>query len=236
MQKFSKSRDDIDNHFQIHALAQLHLAMILLPVLQQTADDVCVPSRIVFTTSDTHNDTSRSVKFASLDEINTDIGQTQLYFRAKLAQLLLTRELASRLEQRQPRLDQPKAERASSVSQAQPSVLVNAVHPGAYCRTPLVYQLKVALGLVGTLFLLLLAPFMPDPMTIGCRSGLFASTPNAELMNNRFQGQYIVPDKKIQQPGKMARDAEMGMRLWELCMKVLEAKLGKLDYKVDLSY
>lgn len=78
---------------QVNVFAQAHLILTLLPVLRKTED-----SRIVSQSSDLHRAAPSSVKFQSLQEINTDIGATYLYNRTKLAQILFSRELIKRIK------------------------------------------------------------------------------------------------------------------------------------------
>ena len=44
----------------------------------------------------------------------------------------------------------------------------------------------------------------------------------------------IVPDRKITEPSKQARDEELGENLWRLSEKMIREKLGSLPYKRDL--
>ena len=113
-------------------------------------------------------------------------------------------------------------------------VLINATHPGDFNRTPLTAQLRVSFGFLGWLMLFFLSPFMPDPIVTGCRSALFAGTSNKELIEGGIHGKYIVPDKRVEEPSAMARDAVIGKRLWGLSMDILREKLGVLDYGFDI--
>jgi len=108
-------------------------------------------------------------------------------------------------------------------------VLVNATQPDGV-RTAQPSRLATAYGWTGKIIALVFSPFFVDPVTMGCRSGVFSVT-GAELYEGSgIYGQYIVPDKKIGQPNKKARDGEMGKRSWRVSLQILEAKLGPLDY------
>lgn len=85
-----------DSHFQVNHLAHMHLTLKLLPLLQQTAATQH-DARIIFQSSELHRLAPASTRFASLDEINTDIGPSYLYNRSKLAMTLFTRGLVQRL-------------------------------------------------------------------------------------------------------------------------------------------
>lgn len=101
-------------------LSQLHIALVLLHTLKATAETTGRPSRVVFMSSEMHRFSPSSTVFASVEEINTDIGATELYARSKLAQILITRELARRLG---------KGELGFAQSPSYRFVIVNATHP-----------------------------------------------------------------------------------------------------------
>lgn len=44
----------------------------------------------------------------------------------------------------------------------------------------------------------------------------------------------IVPDRKVTEPSKQARDEELGENLWRLSEQILQEKLGGLSYKTEL--
>ena len=237
--KYSLSEDGIDSHFQVNILSQLHIALVLLPILQSTARETRKPSRVVFMTSATHAYAPSSTRFLSLAELNTDIGQQDLYYRSKLAQILIVRELVRRLDTGLITLPinpfDPPVSGHPTPSHGGREVLINATHPGDYNRTPLTSNLTVAFGFLGYILLFILGPFMSDPMIAGCKTALFAATPNADLLGKRIDGQYIVPDKQVKDPSEMAQDAEMGKRLWELTMELLRDRLGeKFDYELRM--
>lgn len=105
-----------DSHFQINHLSQFHLAMRLLPILQKTPN-----SRLVLQSSDLHRSPLANTHFASVSEINTDIGPNSLYSRTKLAQILIVRAMVRRMHNNEPGFQSPKAT----------GPWINAVHPGA---------------------------------------------------------------------------------------------------------
>ena len=224
--KYSLSKDGIDNHSQINWLSQLHLALILLPTLRRTRDTTGVSSRMVLMSSEMHRFAPKSTEFANLDELNTDIGGTQLYARSKLAQILLVRQLVERMDRGEFGFDNGK-----DPNQA---VLINATHPGGV-KTPQQEALKGAYGAFWYGIVdAVIRPFMVDPVAVGCRSGLFAGTNNNDFMEQRLQGKYIVPDKKVMAPTEQAQDDEMAQRLWKLSIKLLRERLGTLDYDFKL--
>lgn len=219
-------------------LAQLHLALTLLPTLHATAQRTGLPTRLVFQSSATHQYAPKATRFETLAELNEDLGTQEHYYRSKLAQLLVVRQLAQRLDKNGYTLAYNQADDASSLSsigrekevKSTPSVLVNAAHPGDYNKTPLTENLKRTFGLFGWILLFFLAPFMSDPMTEGCLPALFASTPSTELLGRMPTGSYIVPSKRIVDPAPRAKDdAGLGQNVWKLSMELLQAKLQRTD-------
>lgn len=198
---------------QVNHFAQAHLALTLLPVLQKTKD-----SRLVLQSSDLHRAVPSSVEFASVEEINRDIGATLLYNRTKLAQVLFVRELVKRIQGGQ----------FGEVTAAHGEPWINATHPGAV-STDQPEQAVEAFGTLGKIGVAAVRPFMKDPVAKGCRSALFAATAD-DVVKDKIQGQYIVPDKKVTEPSNQAKDEKLAAALWNLTKKVLEEKVGSLDY------
>lgn len=205
-------------------LSQLHLALVLLPTLQATAAITETSARIMMMSSEMHRLVPSSTKFLSTEELTQNIGPAYLYGRSKLAQILIVRELARRLDQG----ELGSAPYEASSGKPRP-VLVNATHPGAV-RTAQPSQLAIAYGWIGTLLIWMISPFLVDPVTMGCRSGLFSVTSTELYEGAGVHGQYIVPDKKIGQPSNKGKDKEMAQRLWDLSLEVIGNKLGSLKY------
>ncbi|KAF2157677.1 NAD(P)-binding protein [Myriangium duriaei CBS 260.36] len=209
------SKDGIDSHMQVNHIAQFHLTQILLPLLQKTPH-----SRLVLQSSDLHRGIS-SVKFESIDELNQDIGPMKLYARTKLAQVLYIRALAERKEKGLLGFDQS------------PEVgpWMNASHPGGV-RTDQQKQAVEAYGTLGKIGVAAVRPLLKDPVDEGCRPALFAAA-SEDVQKDRVQGQYIVPDRKINTPSSEARDHELQENLWRLTEKILVEKLGSVPYTVE---
>ena len=70
---------------------------------------------------------------------------------------------------------------------------------------------------------------MKDPVDEGCRPILFATTARG-VGSEKIDGAYIVPDWKVTEPSKQARDEELGERLWRLVGGFLSERLGELPY------
>ncbi|RYP73955.1 hypothetical protein DL771_003266 [Monosporascus sp. 5C6A] len=208
---YSETKDGIDSHMQVNVIAQYHLAMLLLPKLLNTPD-----SRLCFQASELHRTGTSGVEFKDLAEINQDIGATSLYGRSKLAMTLLVKALTRRKQRGELGLTPDAAP------------WINATHPGGV-RTDQNFQMTEAYGLPSKLGMKAIRPFMKDPVDEGCRSILFAATSNA-ISEEKIDGQYIVPDRKVTSPSSQTEDEELQERCWKLVEQILTSKLGPLPY------
>ncbi|KAL8749769.1 MAG: hypothetical protein Q9199_007488 [Rusavskia elegans] len=215
---YNETVDGLDSHFQVNHLSQFHLAMMLWPNLQATPN-----SRLLLQSSDLHRGCPSSTTFTSVPEINTDLGATNLYNRSKLAQVLTVRAMARRMEDNQPGFQSPK----------DTGPWVNATHPGGV-NTDQQEQAVDAYGTKGKIGVSAIRPFMKDPVDEGCRPALFAAT-SEDVVKEKLQGQYIVPDRKVTEPSSQAKDIELGENLWRLSGQILQDKLGDLPYKSSLA-
>lgn len=208
---YAESKDGIDTHMQVNVIAQHHLAMTLLPLLLKTPD-----SRLVLQSSEMHRTALSTTAFTDLAELNQDIGPTRLYGRSKLAQILLVRALHERKQAGQLGLS--------------PNVApwINATHPGAV-STDQQEQAVDAYGTLGKIGVKATRPFMKEPVDEGCRSILYAAT-SQDVVREKMDGEYFVPDCKIIEPNKQSQDGELQERLCKLVEELLTSKLGKLSY------
>jgi len=211
---YALSKDGLDSHMQVNHFAQFHLAMILLPLLQKTPE-----SRLVLQSSEYHRLIKSTVKFNSVDEINTDVGASDLYARTKLAQVLFIRALVQR---------KAKGELGFNASH-ESGPWLNATHPGGVV-TGQQDQAVDAYGTLGKIGVKAVRPFMKDPVDEGCRPVLFAVT-SEDIVKECIQGEYIVPDRKVTEVSKSGKDAQLGENLWKLTEQILSDRLGALPYK-----
>lgn len=216
---YGLSEDGIETHMQINFIAQFHLIMTLLPLLQETPE-----SRLVLQSSDLHRPvgsfgSDSKVSFESLEELNRDIGAMNLYNRSKLAQIMFVR--AFRRRQQRGLLGFNSAEFEAPWT--------NATHPGAI-KTDQQDQAVEAYGNLGKLGVKATRPFMKDPVDEGCRPVLFAAT-SEDVIKEGIWGEYIVPDRKVTEPSKRARDEHLQEKLWGLTVGLLGEKFGKLRYE-----
>ena len=200
---------------QVNHFSQAHIILTLLPILLRTPN-----SRLVLQSSTYHRIHSKTIEFASLEEINTDIGPSNLYGRTKLAQILFVRALVRRLRKGQLGCDPEKLKETGP--------WVNASHPGGVV-TDQQEQAIEAYGTLGKLGVKAVRPLMKDPVDEGCRPALFAAT-SEEIVKEGIQGEYIVPDRKVTDVSKEGKDEELGERLWSLTEKILSDKLGPQPY------
>ncbi|KAI9678271.1 MAG: hypothetical protein M1817_006216 [Caeruleum heppii] len=213
---YSETKDGLDSHFQVNHLAQMHLTMILLPILQKTPN-----SRLVVQSSDLHRMAPSETHFADVAEINQDLGAAKLYNRTKLAQVLFIRALVRRM--------QNKDLGFTSTEQ----VFANATHPGAV-STDQQEQAVEAYGTLGKIAVAGTRPLMKDPIEQGCRPALFATT-SEDVIKEKIQGEYIVPDRKVTTASNQALDEALGEQLWKLSERILVDKLVHLPYRTHLS-
>lgn len=221
---YAVTSDGLDSHFQVNMLSQLHLALMLLPNLVNTAKQTGTPSRIVMMSSEMHKIVPSSCGFHDVAELNTDIGATELYGRSKLAQVLVVGHMAKLLDSGKLGFD--------NASNGHNLVIVNATHPGGV-NTPQQDQFPNAYGnIAGKVIKKMVRPLMTDPVRHGCRSALFVMT-SPEVVHGEgapLQGEYVMPDKKVSEVSKKGQDEEMGARLWELSLGLLREKIGGLEY------
>jgi len=196
---------------QVNVFAQHHLSMILLPLLIKTPD-----SRLVLQSSEFHRLGTGDVEFKDLAEINQDIGPSKLYARTKLAQVLLVQAMSRRKTQGKLGLSPGQAP------------WINATHPGGV-NTGQPEQAVEAYGTMGKLGVKAVRPFMKDPEDEGCRPALFAAV-SEDIGQEKIDGLYIVPDRKVTDISKQAKDEALQERCWRLTESVLRETLGRLEY------
>jgi WW domain-containing oxidoreductase len=225
---YATTEDNLDSHFQVNMLSQLHLALVLLPNLVSTAKQTGLPSRIVMMSSEMHKIVPSSCAFTDTNEINTDIGGTALYGRSKLAQVLIVRHMAKLLDSGDLGF--------ANASNGHNLVIVNATHPGGV-NTPQQDQFHNAYGrTAGEVIKKMVRPLMTDPVKHGCRSALFVLTSSEVIQGEGapLQGQYVMPDKKVSEVSKKGQDEEMAAHLYKLSLGLLKEKIGTLEYDTQV--
>ncbi|KAI1768389.1 NAD(P)-binding protein [Hypoxylon sp. FL1150] len=209
--KYGETKDGLDSHMQVNVIAQHHLARILLPKLIATKD-----SRLCFQSSEVHRMGTSGIEYKDVAELNQDIGPTKLYARTKLAQILLCRAFYRR-----------KLRGELGLIPAM-GPWINATHPGGVL-TDQPDQAVEAYGTLGNVLFQAIKPFMKDPVDNGCRPMLFAATSDA-VAEEKIDGEYIIPDRKVSDVSGQAKDEELQERCWSLVEGILKEKLDSLPY------
>lgn len=195
---FQLSPHGVDEHMALNHMGHVVLNSHLLPLLKKTAS-AGNTVRIVTYGSNLHQQVSSSTKFASLDELNTDLGPNQLYARSKLAVILYARYLARHLSKTHPR------------------ILVNAVHPGIVETRQSTEHIHEAYPIAGYGMSVGLNPLKKD-LFMGAVSGMFAATKTTAT------GQYVCPPAMPEPGSKMSQDEELGEQLMKLTKEIVKEK------------
>jgi NAD(P)-dependent dehydrogenase (short-subunit alcohol dehydrogenase family) len=107
----------VDRHMALNHMGHMVLTSGLLPLMKKTAERGDVV-RITHQSSNAHQNAPKDTRFASLAEINEDVGPNGQYGRSKLASILYARYFARKVTQN-----------------GHPNVLMNATHPGFVSTT-----------------------------------------------------------------------------------------------------
>ena len=182
----------------VSLMGPVALTSHLLPLLKKTASPSSIV-RIVNQASNLHEQAPSDTKFASLEELNQDLGPNAQYGRAKLAVLLYARYLARTL------------------ADSDPNILVNATHPGVVETNMSVNDIHEPYPVLGYVQSVLLNPLKKDIFQ-GCVSTMYAATKTTK------SGEYICPPA-IPEPGSaLSQDEELADRLMKLVREVIKAK------------
>jgi NAD(P)-dependent dehydrogenase (short-subunit alcohol dehydrogenase family) len=195
---YQLSQNGVDLHMAINHMGHVVLTSHLLPLIKKTAekgDKV----RIVQLGSNVHEQAPKDLKFANLDELNTDYGPQVQYGRSKLAAILYARYLARHLTSQHP------------------NILSNAVHPGIVKTRQSQELIHEAYPLGGYAMSTALAPFKKDQFE-GCVSAMFAATKTDK------SGQYICPPAIVEPGSAQANDVQLGEQLMDLTWKIVKEK------------
>ena len=189
----------IDRHIAVNHVGHVTLTSHLLPLLKKTGSNGTV--RIQVQASNAHQAAPSDVKFASYDELNTDLGPNGQYGRSKLANILYARYLDAHLHKEHP------------------NILINATHPGFVDTKMSTEDIHEPYPKAGYAMSAGMAPFKKD-IWMGCVSTVFAATAVDK------SGLYICPPA-IEEPGtKLAQDAALGEQLMKLTREIVKDKYG----------
>ena len=170
----------------------------LLPLLKKTASPSSTV-RIVNQSSNLHAQAPSDTKFASLEELNQDLGPNAQYARSKLATLLYSRYLARHL------------------ADSDPNILVNATHPGFVESKMSSEDIHEPFPVMGYLNSVTIKPFKKDQFE-GCVSAIYAATKTTK------SGEYICPPAIPEAGSALSQDEELAERLMKLTIDVIKKK------------
>lgn len=191
----------LDRHMAVNHFGHVILVSHLMPILKKTAE-AGHTVRIANMSSNAHQGAPSNCKFASQDELNTDLGPNGQYGRSKLAAILYTRYLARHLTPKYPK------------------ILINCMHPGFVDTKMSQVDIHEPYPVLGYGMSVLMKPLKKDQWD-GCISTLYASTAVEE------SGLYICPPA-IPEPGSsQSQDEELGEQLMKLTKEIIVEKMPK---------
>jgi len=188
----------VDRHMAVNHMGHVILTSHLLPLIKKTASKGNTV-RIVCLGSNTHPATPSDCKFASLSELNQDLGPNGQYGRSKLAQMLYCKYLSKNLTSKHPR------------------ILANSVHPGFVDTKMSTKDIHEPYPLGGYAMSVGMKPFKKDQWD-GCISALFAATKTEK------SGQYICPPAHPEEGSLLYQDDSLADNLMALTKQVVQEK------------
>lgn len=200
----------VDEHMAINHFGHVVLTSSLLPVIKNTAQSGHIV-RIVNIGSNAHQAAPKDTQFASIDEINTDIGPNGQYGRSKLATMLYARYLATH------------------VTTSHPRILANSVHPGFVDTKASTFDIHEAYPLGGYMMSVAMKPFQKSQLE-GCVSAMYAAT-----VTDR-SGKYICAPARIEDGSELSQSNELAEQLMTLTKKVLKDELEDAGTNFTLEF
>ncbi|KAL5115826.1 hypothetical protein ACEQ8H_006321 [Pleosporales sp. CAS-2024a] len=195
---YQLSKAGVDLHMATNHMGHVVLTSHLLPLLKSTAGKGNTV-RIVQLGSNAHEMAPKDTKFASVDELNTNLGPNAQYGRSKLASILYARYLNRHLTSQYP------------------NILSNATHPGIVETKQSAVLIHEAYPLLGYGMSVGAAPFKKDQFE-GCVSTMFAATKTDK------SGQYICPPAIVEPGSELANDEKLGEQLMEFTAQLVKEK------------
>ncbi len=190
----------VDRHFAVNHVGHVILTSHLLPLLKKTAEQGN-KVRISNQASNAHEMTPKDTKFASLDELNRDIGPMPQYGRAKLTSILYSRYLARHL------------------TKEYPNILANATHPGVVETKMSKDDIHEPYPIMGYAMSKGMAPFKKDQFQ-GCVPSMYCATATEK------SGEYICPPADVESGSEFSQDEQLGEQLMKLTREIVKEKFG----------
>ena len=137
--------------------------------------------------------------FASIDELNQDLGPQAQYGRSKLAQLLHMRYLTTH------------------VTSQHPNILFNATHPGFVSTKMSTADVHEPYPVAGYAMSHGMEPFKKDQWE-GAVSTLYAATAT------KNSGEYVCPPATVEPGSELSNNKELGEQLMKLTREIVAEK------------
>lgn len=188
----------VDRHMALNHMGHVILTSHLLPLLKKTAS-AGNTVRIVNQASNAHQSSPSNTSFASIDDLNTDLGPMPQYGRSKLAGILYAKYLNRHL------------------TSAQPNILANATHPGVVSTKMSTDDIHEPYPLAGYAMSKGLEAFKKDQFE-GALSMLYASTVTER------SGEYICPPAAVESGSELARDEGLAEQMMRLTREIITDK------------
>lgn len=208
---YALTESGVDRHMAVNHIGHAVLTSHLLPLLKSTSESHG-PVRIVFQSSNAHQGAPSDVKFASLDELNQDLGPNGQYGRSKLAVLLYARYLAKHLTQGK-----------------YPGILSNATHPGFVSTKQSKVDIHEPYPILGYGLSVFMEPFKKSQWQ-GCVPAVYAATVTEK------SGEYVCPPKVVEEGTAMSNDEALGEQLMKLTREIVEEKTGAKEKGCPLTF
>ncbi|KAK4798056.1 hypothetical protein SAY86_030382 [Trapa natans] len=195
---FQLSKDGIELQFATNHIGHFLLTNLLLDKMKHTAKTTGIEGRIVIISSICHIDPYKEgIRF---DKINDPLGYTKMkaYGQSKLANILHANELSRRLQEEGA------------------NITVNSIHPGSVMTDIMKYnKTKMRILEITTR---MIWKTIPQGAATHCYVALH---PNLKGVT----GKYYVDCNECK-TSAMARDAELGKKLWDFSNKMIENQLS----------
>lgn len=201
---FQLTEYGVDRHMAANHFGHVVLTSHLMPLMKKTAEKGNIV-RIVGTSSNAHQGAPSDTEFASLEELNQDLGPNPQYGRSKLAVILYAKYLTKHLTQT-----------------SHPKILINAIHPGFVKTKMSEKDIHEPYPIGGYAMEVGMAPFKKDQWE-GCTPAMFAATKTEK------SGQYICAPAIPEAGSKLAQDEDghLAEVLMVLTKNVIVEKFGK---------
>lgn len=194
-----EEKSQIDRHFMVNVVGHVTLTSHLLPLLKKTSEHSTV--RIQSQASNAHQSLPKDLKFASIDELNQDLGPQVQYGRSKLGKILYARYLDHHLHK------------------SHPNILINATHPGFVSTKMSKEDIHEPYPTAGYAMSAVMEPLKKDQWE-GATSLLYVATKTEK------SGEYVCPPAIAEPGNEQSQNAELGESMMKLVREIVRTKYG----------